>query len=66
MTIHNGGTLEPGSPGTPSTMTITGNLVFQSGATDLVQIGPGGAVYDHSKALVRRGEAQRRPGMLRR
>jgi uncharacterized protein with beta-barrel porin domain len=43
VTIHNGGTLEPGSPGTPGTMTITGNLVFQSGATYLVQIGPGGA-----------------------
>ncbi len=43
VTIHNGGTLEPGSPGTPGTMTITGNLVFQSGAIYLVQIGPGGA-----------------------
>ncbi len=43
VTIHSGGTLAPGGIGTPGTMTINGNLVFLSGATYLVQIGPGGA-----------------------
>jgi uncharacterized protein with beta-barrel porin domain len=33
VTIHSGGTFAPGTPGVPGTsMTITGNLAFQSGA----------------------------------
>jgi uncharacterized protein with beta-barrel porin domain len=39
--INNGGTFAPGTPGSPGTsMTISGNLAFQSGAIYLVQINP--------------------------
>ena len=39
VTIHSGGTFAPGVPGTPGTsMTITGNLAFESGAIYLVQV----------------------------
>jgi uncharacterized protein with beta-barrel porin domain len=41
VTIHSGGTFAPGN-GTPGTsMTITGNLVLQSGATYQVYVNPG-------------------------
>jgi len=39
VNVNNGGTLAPGPIGTPGTMTITGNLAFQSGAFYLVQLG---------------------------
>ena len=40
MTIHSGGTFSPGTPGVPGTsMTITGNLAFQSGALYVVYLG---------------------------
>jgi YVTN family beta-propeller protein/autotransporter-associated beta strand protein len=39
-TINSGGTLAPGPIGTPGTMTVAGNLAFQSGALYLVQIDP--------------------------
>jgi uncharacterized protein with beta-barrel porin domain len=39
--INTGGTFAPGAPGTPGTsMTISGNLAFQSGALYLVQLNP--------------------------
>jgi len=39
--INNGGTFAPGTPGTPATsMTVSGNLAFQSGAIYLVQVNP--------------------------
>jgi autotransporter-associated beta strand protein len=38
--IAAGGTLVPGVPGVPGTMTVAGNLAFQSGAAYLVQINP--------------------------
>jgi autotransporter-associated beta strand protein len=42
-TIKNGGTFAPGTPGVPGTsMTLNGNLAFQSGAIYLVQIGQAG------------------------
>jgi uncharacterized protein with beta-barrel porin domain len=43
-TIQSGGTLAPGSASNPTgTLTITGNLAFQSGAVYLVQVTPSGA-----------------------
>jgi hypothetical protein len=39
VNVNNGGTLAPGMPGTPGTsMTINGNLAFQSGALYMVQV----------------------------
>jgi uncharacterized protein with beta-barrel porin domain len=39
VNVNNGGTLAPGTPGSPGTaMTINGNLAFQSGAIYLVQL----------------------------
>ena len=38
--ILSGGTLAPGPSGTPGTMTVTGNLAFQSGALYVVQVNP--------------------------
>jgi fibronectin-binding autotransporter adhesin len=39
LTINSGGTFAPGTPGVPgSSMTVAGNLVFQSGAIYLVQL----------------------------
>ena len=41
VNVNSGGTLEPGTIGTPGTfMTITGTLAFQSGATYVVNLGP--------------------------
>ncbi len=46
VTIHSGATFAPGTPGTAGTsMTITGNLAFQSGALYLVQINPATASF---------------------
>jgi fibronectin-binding autotransporter adhesin len=46
VTIASGGTFAPGLPGTPGTsMTIAGNLAFQSGAIYFLQIGPAGASF---------------------
>ena len=40
LTIHSGGTFSPGTPGVPGTsMTVTGNLAFQSGALYVVYLG---------------------------
>ena len=39
-TILSGGTLAPGPSVTPGTMTVTGNLAFQSGALYVVQVSP--------------------------
>ena len=40
--INSGGTFAPGRPGVPGTsMTVSGNLAFQSGAVYLVQVNPG-------------------------
>ena len=45
-TINAGGTLAPGTPGVPGTfMTITGNLVFQPGATYAVSLDPSSTTY---------------------
>ena len=38
--INSGGFLVPGPVGTPGTMTVTGNLAFQSGALYVVQVNP--------------------------
>ncbi len=39
MTVMSGGTFAPGTPGVPGTsMTVTGNLAFQSGANYIVQL----------------------------
>ena len=38
--INAGGFLVPGPVGTPGTMTVTGNLAFQSGAFYIVQVNP--------------------------
>ncbi len=38
--INTGGVLAPGPGGTPGTMTVAGNLAFQSGAFYAVQVGP--------------------------
>ena len=38
--INTGGFLVPGPVGTPGTMTVTGNLAFQSGAFYVVQVNP--------------------------
>jgi hypothetical protein len=41
VTIHSGATFAPGTPGVPGTsMAITGNLAFQSGALYLVYVNP--------------------------
>jgi autotransporter-associated beta strand protein len=43
-TIMSGGTLAPGNPANPTgTLTITGNLAFQSGALYMVQVTPSAA-----------------------
>ena len=39
-TINSGGIFAPGPGGTPGTMTVQGNLAFQSGALYLVQVNP--------------------------
>ena len=38
--VLGGGTFAPGPSGTPGTMTVTGNLAFQSGALYVVQVSP--------------------------
>ena len=38
--INSGGFLVPGPVGTPGSMTVTGNLAFQSGALYVVQVNP--------------------------
>ena len=38
--VNAGGFLVPGPVGTPGTMTVTGNLAFQSGAFYVVQVNP--------------------------
>ena len=38
--ISNGGTFAPGPGGAPGTMTVAGNLAFQSGALYVVQVNP--------------------------
>jgi uncharacterized protein with beta-barrel porin domain len=44
--INSGGTFAPGTPGVPATsMTVGGNLAFQSGALYLVQINPSTASF---------------------
>jgi len=46
-TINSGGTFAPGAAGgTPATMTVQGNLAFQSGALYLVQVNPSTASSD--------------------
>ncbi|MFX8774344.1 hypothetical protein ABTM73_19235, partial [Acinetobacter baumannii] len=41
VTVARGGTFAPGAAGTPGTsMTVAGNLAFQSGAIYLVQVNP--------------------------
>jgi autotransporter-associated beta strand protein len=39
-TVTSGGIFSPGSGGTPGTMTVAGNLAFQSGALYVVQVTP--------------------------
>jgi autotransporter-associated beta strand protein len=41
--VNAGGFLVPGPVGTPGTMTVAGNLAFQSGAFYIVQVNPGAA-----------------------
>ena len=38
--VNAGGFLVPGPVGVPGTMTVTGNLAFQSGAFYIVQVNP--------------------------
>ena len=46
-TINSGGIFAPGAAGgTPATMTVQGNLAFQSGALYLVQVNPSTASSD--------------------
>ena len=46
VTINAGGTLAPGLPGQPGTsMTIAGNLAFQSGAIYLIQLNPASTTF---------------------
>jgi uncharacterized protein with beta-barrel porin domain len=46
VTIHAGATFAPGTPGVPgSSMAITGNLVFQPGATYAVSVSPATASF---------------------
>jgi fibronectin-binding autotransporter adhesin len=46
VTISSGGTLAPGIPGMPGTsLTIAGNLAFQSGAIYLVQVGSSASTF---------------------
>jgi len=46
VTINSGGTLAPGIPGMPGTsLTIVGNLAFQSGAIYLVQVGSSASTF---------------------
>ncbi len=46
VTIASGGTLAPGTPGSPGTsMTIAGNLAFQSGAIYLIQLNPSSTTF---------------------
>jgi fibronectin-binding autotransporter adhesin len=46
VTINSGGTLAPGIPGMPGTsLTIAGNLAFQSGAIYLVQVGSSASTF---------------------
>src|SRR5262249_51241908 len=40
LTVNSGGSFAPGPPGAPGTITVAGNLAFQSGAFYLVQINP--------------------------
>jgi autotransporter-associated beta strand protein len=47
VTVNTGGTLAPGTPGTSGTMTVQGNLAFQSGAFYLVQVNPSTASATH-------------------
>ena len=63
MTIHSGGTFSPGTPGVPGTsMTITGNLAFQSGALYVVYLGSTASFANVSgtATLARYGERQLR------
>jgi uncharacterized protein with beta-barrel porin domain len=46
-TINPGGIFAPGAAGTPASMTIRGNLAFQSGALYLVQVNPSNASRDN-------------------
>ncbi len=49
LTIHSGGTFSPGTPGIPGTsMTVTGNLVFQPGALYVVYLGSSATFADVS------------------
>ncbi len=41
--VNSGGFLVPGPVGTPGTMTVAGNLAFQSGALYIVQVNPAAA-----------------------
>jgi uncharacterized protein with beta-barrel porin domain len=43
ITINGGGIFTPGPLGTPGTMTVLGNLAFQSGALYVVQLNPSNA-----------------------
>jgi Autotransporter beta-domain len=43
ITINGGGIFAPGPLGTPGTMTVLGNLAFQSGALYVVQLNPSNA-----------------------
>ena len=43
LTVKSGGTFAPGPIGAPGTMTIAGNLAFQSGAMYIVQVTPSAA-----------------------
>jgi autotransporter-associated beta strand protein len=64
-TITSGGIFSPGSGGTPGTMTVAGNLAFQSGALYVVQVTPttsSMAVVNGAATLAGTVNAQFAPG----
>jgi hypothetical protein len=55
--INSGGAFAPGTPGAPGTsMTVSGNLAFQSGAIYLVQINPASSTMANAGGLYRKPE----------
>ena len=54
LTVKSGGAFAPGPIGTPGTMTVAGNLAFQSGAMYIVQVTPSAASSANVTAVAAR------------